>query len=72
MRASPPNAGLVISPSRLPSRSGAAGGNAHVEGAMHERYEALRSVGDKSLHLIFIQGGFADLPTRIRAAGQQE
>ena len=36
---------------------------------MHERYEALRSVGDKSLHLIFVQGGFAALPTRIRQLG---
>ena len=35
---------------------------------MDERYEALRSVSDKSLHLIFVQGGFAAL-TRIRQLG---
>ena len=33
------------------------------------RYEAVRSNEDKSLHVIFGDGGFDDLPHRIRQLG---
>jgi hypothetical protein len=32
-------------------------------------YEAVRSTYDKSLHVIFSDGGFGDLPHRIRQLG---
>lgn len=33
------------------------------------RYEAVRSVNDKSLHIIFNEGSFNPLPQRIRSLG---
>jgi hypothetical protein len=33
------------------------------------RYEVVRSVNDKSLHVIFNEGGFDALPQRIRQLG---
>ena len=36
---------------------------------MNSSYEAVRSVSDKSLHVIFREGGFDALPHRIRCLG---
>ena len=36
---------------------------------MHSRFEAVRSVSDKSLHVIFRAGDFETLPDRIRSLG---
>jgi hypothetical protein len=33
------------------------------------RYEVVRSVNDKSLHVIFNEGGFEALPQRVRHLG---
>jgi hypothetical protein len=36
---------------------------------MSKRYEVVRSVHDKNLHVIFVEGAFDALPDRIRQLG---
>jgi hypothetical protein len=36
---------------------------------MRERYEVVRAVHDKNLHIIFVEGAFDALPDRIRQLG---
>jgi hypothetical protein len=56
-------------PGGSPQRRVSAGGQHTNAGAMANRYEVVRSVNDKSLHVIFRAGTFEMLPDRVRHLG---